>query len=97
LLSDQRDVVDLGTELGDAYDQPVRFGVLGRFSDFFGGQPELVILDWRQSPLTVGYVQKGRSTIYSVNWMICIRMSKRLLALLTVLTSDFTRVAGTND
>jgi len=55
-------VADPDAEIGAAYDQPVRFGVLGRFSDFFGRMPEVVILDRRASPPEVAYVHKGRST-----------------------------------
>ncbi len=53
---------DPDAEVGAAYDQPVRFGVLGRFSDFFGRMPEVVILDRRVDPPEVAYVHKGSST-----------------------------------
>lgn len=55
-------LADPNAETGDAYDQPVRFGVLGRFSDFFGRMPEVVILDRRGAEPTVAYVHKGSST-----------------------------------
>jgi peroxiredoxin Q/BCP len=48
--------------VGSAYDQPVRFGILGRFSDFFGRIPKVVILDRHTSPPEVAYVHKGSST-----------------------------------
>lgn len=55
-------LADPNAKAGDAYDQPVRFGVLGRFSDFFGRMPEVVILDRRGAEPTVAYVHKGSST-----------------------------------
>lgn len=55
-------LADPEIEAGEAYDQPVRFGVLGRFSDFFGRMPEVVILDRRGEAPTVEYVHKGSST-----------------------------------
>jgi peroxiredoxin Q/BCP len=41
-------LADPNTEAGDAYDQPVRFGLLGRVSDFFGRMPEVVVIDRRR-------------------------------------------------
>ncbi|TQQ79792.1 redoxin domain-containing protein [Halonotius terrestris] len=55
-------LADPEADVGAAYDQPVRFGILGRFSDFFGRMPEVVILDRRSSPPEVAYVHKGSST-----------------------------------
>lgn len=55
-------LADPNTEAGDAYDQPVRFGILGRFSDFFGRMPEVVIIDKRGTDPKVAYVHKGSST-----------------------------------
>lgn len=55
-------LADPNAKAGDAYDQPVRFGILGRFSDFFGRMPEVVILDRRGAEPTVAYVHKGSST-----------------------------------
>ncbi|MEF8843149.1 MAG: redoxin domain-containing protein [Haloarculaceae archaeon] len=55
-------LADPETEAGDAYDQPVRFGVLGRFSDFFGRMPEVVVLDRRGAEPEVAYVHRGAST-----------------------------------
>jgi peroxiredoxin Q/BCP len=54
-------LADPGAEVGEAYGQPVRFGPLGRFSDFFGRMPEVVILDLRGDP-EVGWVHRGSST-----------------------------------
>jgi peroxiredoxin Q/BCP len=55
-------LADPGAEAGDAYDQPVRFGILGRFSDFFGRMPEVVIVDRRGTEPSVAYVHRGSST-----------------------------------
>lgn len=55
-------LADPDAAVSDAYDQPVRFGLLGRFSDFLGRMPEVVILDRRDDPPSVGYVHQGRST-----------------------------------
>lgn len=55
-------LADPETEAGDAYDQPVRFGVLGRISDFLGRMPEVVIVDRRGAEPTVAYAHKGSST-----------------------------------
>lgn len=44
-----------------SYDQPVRFGVLGRFSDFLGRMPKVVLLDCRTEP-TITYAHEGSST-----------------------------------
>ena len=55
-------LADPEAEVGEAYDQPVRFGLLGRFSDFFGRMPEVVIVDRRTEPPEMAYVHKGRST-----------------------------------
>jgi len=46
---------------GTALDQPVRFGFLGRWSDFLGRMPEAVLLDCRDDP-TVVWSHSGRST-----------------------------------
>ena len=55
-------LADPEIEAGETYDQPVRFGLLGRFSDFFGRMPEVVIVDRRGEDPTVEYVHKGSST-----------------------------------
>lgn len=55
-------LADPEAEAGDAYDQPVRFGILGHFSDFFGRMPEIVIVDRRGAEPEIAYVQKGSST-----------------------------------
>jgi len=38
-------LADADASVGDAYDQPVRFGLLGSLSDFLGRMPQVVILD----------------------------------------------------
>jgi len=55
-------LADPEIEAGEAYDQPVRFGILGRFSDFFGRMPEVVIVDRRGDTPTIEYVHEGSST-----------------------------------
>ncbi|WP_049935106.1 peroxiredoxin family protein [Haloplanus natans] len=55
-------LADPDADVSDAYDQPVRFGFLGRFSDFLGRMPEVVILDRRVDPPSIAYVHQGRST-----------------------------------
>jgi peroxiredoxin Q/BCP len=55
-------LADPEAEAGDAYDQPVRFGILGRFSDFFGRMPEIVIVDRRGTEPEIAYVHRGSST-----------------------------------
>ncbi|SFC32998.1 peroxiredoxin Q/BCP [Halobiforma haloterrestris] len=55
-------LADPDAAVGDAYDQPVRFGVLGSVSDFFGRMPEVVIVDRRGADPEVAYVHQGRST-----------------------------------
>lgn len=44
------------------YDQPVRFGVLGKLSDCFGRMPKAVLLDCRKKEPTVAYSHEGPST-----------------------------------
>jgi peroxiredoxin Q/BCP len=55
-------LADPHAEAGDAYDQPVRFGILGRLSDFFGRMPEVVLVDRRGPEPEVAYVHRGSST-----------------------------------
>jgi peroxiredoxin Q/BCP len=47
---------------GEGFDQPVRFGILGDWSDFFGRMPQVVIVDGRQTPPEVVWTHAGRST-----------------------------------
>ena len=55
-------LADPDIKAGEAYDQPVRFGILGRFSDFFGRMPEIVIVDRRGAEPEIAWVHKGSST-----------------------------------
>lgn len=57
-------LADPEATVGETYDQPVRFGPLGRLSDFFGRQPEAVVLDLRRGAdeARVVYVHRGRTT-----------------------------------
>ena len=55
-------LADPDAEVGDAYDQPVRFGPLGRLSDFFGRMPEVVVIDLRGDARDVAWVHRGSST-----------------------------------
>lgn len=49
-------------EVGEAYDQPVRFGFLDDVSDFLGRMPEAVVLDlWDDEP-EIAWAYRGRST-----------------------------------
>jgi peroxiredoxin Q/BCP len=54
-------LADDSARVSDAFDQPVRFGALGSFSDFFGRMPQIVALDVREEPV-VAWVDRGRST-----------------------------------
>jgi peroxiredoxin Q/BCP len=53
---------DPDAELSGAYDQPVRFGILGRLSDFLGRMPKALVLDCRGETPTVAYSHEGNST-----------------------------------
>ncbi|WP_435320094.1 peroxiredoxin family protein [Haloarchaeobius sp. TZWSO28] len=55
-------LADPGAATGDAYDQPVRYGILGRFSDFFGRMPEAVLLDTRGEEPELVWSHAGKST-----------------------------------
>lgn len=57
-------VADPDAAVGQQYDQPVRFGPLGRLSDFFGRQPEAVVIDVRDGAEAARpvYVHRGRTT-----------------------------------
>ncbi|MFB6282246.1 MAG: peroxiredoxin family protein [Haloferacaceae archaeon] len=55
-------LADPDAAVGEAYGQPVRFGPLGRVSDFFGRMPEVVVVDRRAEPPEIAYVHRGRST-----------------------------------
>jgi peroxiredoxin Q/BCP len=55
-------LADPDAEVGEAYDQPVRFGVLGGLSDFLGRMPEAAIVDRRPDPPELAFVHRGSST-----------------------------------
>ena len=53
---------DPHAELSDSYDQPVKFGILGKLSDFFGRMPKAVLLDCRGDEPEIVYSHEGNST-----------------------------------
>lgn len=53
---------DPDAEISDQYDQPVRYGILGRISDFFGRMPKAVLLDCRGDEPSIVYTHEGNST-----------------------------------
>lgn len=55
-------LADPGKTAAEAYDQPVRFGLLGSASDFLGRMPKAVLVDCRGEEPTVVYVHEGSST-----------------------------------
>ncbi|EMA36913.1 peroxiredoxin family protein [Halococcus hamelinensis] len=57
-------LADADASVGDAYDQPVRFSLLGALSDFLGRMPQVVILDRNGSEanLEVVYTYSSDST-----------------------------------
>lgn len=55
-------LADPEANASDAYDQPVKFGILGRFSDFLGRMPEAVVVDARGDEPTVAWSYAGEST-----------------------------------
>jgi len=60
-------LADPDAAVGDAYDQPIRFGILGDLSDFFGRMPAVVIVDRRGEEPAIAAAQRPidvRSTRY---------------------------------
>lgn len=55
-------LADPDAAVGDQYDQPVRFGPLGKLSDFFGRMPEVVLLDLRGDRPEIAYSYRSTST-----------------------------------
>jgi peroxiredoxin Q/BCP len=55
-------LADPDAKVGEAYEQPVRFGPLGKLSDFFGRMPEVVVIDLRGDARDVAWVHRGSST-----------------------------------
>lgn len=54
-------VADPDTELGERYEQPTRFGLLGRLHDVIGRMPAVVVLDLRWSEPSETYAHRGDS------------------------------------
>jgi len=55
-------LADPEAAVGDAYDQPVRFGILGSLSDFFGRMPAVAIIDRRGETPEIVSTHRGSST-----------------------------------
>ncbi len=53
-------LADEHTDAADAYDQPVRFGVLGSLHDLVGRMPETVVIDTRGTNSAVAHVDRGK-------------------------------------
>ena len=53
---------DPDAAVSDAYDQPVRFGLLGKISDFLGRMPEVVVVDLRGDEPELTWAYRGSST-----------------------------------
>jgi len=53
-------LADPTTDVSDAYDQPVRFGILGSIHDLIGRMPVAMILDTRSGEPVVAYTYEGR-------------------------------------
>ncbi|WP_018256127.1 peroxiredoxin family protein [Halomicrobium katesii] len=54
-------LADPDKQIGEAYDQPTRFGKLGRVHDMIGRMPESVILDTRGDEAEIVYTYAGGS------------------------------------
>lgn len=53
---------DPETEVSDQYEQPVKYGLLGKISDFFGRMPKVVLLDCRGDEPNIIFTHEGNST-----------------------------------
>ena len=53
-------LADPTTDVSDAYDQPVRFGILGSLHDLVGRMPVAMVLDTRSGEPAVAYTYEGR-------------------------------------
>ena len=53
-------LADAETDVSDAYDQPVRFGILGSLHDLVGRMPVALIVDVRGGEPVVAYAHEGR-------------------------------------
>jgi peroxiredoxin Q/BCP len=54
-------LADPAKELADDYDQPTRFGALGKLHDMVGRMPETVVLDTRGDRAEVAYTYEGKT------------------------------------
>ncbi|KAB1186962.1 MULTISPECIES: peroxiredoxin [Haloferax] len=52
-------LADPGAEVGDEFDQPTRFGALGKLHDMVGRMPEAVLVDLREDDPDVVYTHRG--------------------------------------
>lgn len=55
-------LADPEAAVGESFDQPIRFGILGDWSDFLGRMPHVVIVDVRREPAEICWTHEGRST-----------------------------------
>lgn len=55
-------LADPDAAAGETFDQPVRYGFLGKISDFFGRMPEVVLVDCRDGEPRVAWSYSGSST-----------------------------------
>ncbi|MFB6298702.1 MAG: peroxiredoxin family protein [Halobacteriales archaeon] len=55
-------IADPDAVVGDAYEQPVRFGIIGDLSDFLGRMPVATIIDLRGDTPEIAWRHQGRST-----------------------------------
>lgn len=55
-------LADPETTVSAAYDQPVRLGFIGDWSDFLGRQPRVVVVDLRPEDPRIVWSHSGRST-----------------------------------
>lgn len=54
-------IADADTELGDHFEQPTRFGLLGRIHDVIGRMPAVIVLDLRWSDPIETFAHRGDS------------------------------------
>ncbi|AHZ22634.1 MULTISPECIES: peroxiredoxin family protein [Haloferax] len=52
-------LADPGADVGDEFDQPTRFGALGKLHDLVGRMPEAVLIDLRGDEPEVVYTHRG--------------------------------------
>lgn len=54
-------LADADATVGERYDQPIRFGPVGRAHDLVGRMPAVALLDLRGSAPVLAYAHRGRS------------------------------------